>query len=104
MTRYVWPRIIVATLIFLGDWAFAAESRLRVEIEAAASDIATQISKQTILDDHDASAEPAIPAVGTTAPVVFTIDHTLASVAYTVPDELKYLPIQPRAPPQTATR
>jgi hypothetical protein len=104
MTRSIWARVFVASLIFLGDWAFAAENRLRVEIEAVANDIAAQVSKQTILDDADSSIEPAITGVDTTPPVIFTINQKFASATYTVHGKLKYLPLHPRAPPQTAVR
>lgn len=102
--RYIWARVFVACLIFLGDWAFAADSRLRVEIEAVASDIVSQISNQTILDDPESGTEPAIMGVGTTLPVIFTINNKLAPMAHIVSARLEYLPSQPRAPPQTTTR
>ncbi|MGD2159778.1 MAG: hypothetical protein PVG12_05740 [Gammaproteobacteria bacterium] len=103
MTSYIWARIFIASLIFFGDWVFAAESRPRVEIDAAASDIATQISKQTIPDDAESSIEPVIMGVAPTPPVTFTINRKLASTAYTAPDKLRYLPLHPRAPPLTVT-
>jgi hypothetical protein len=103
MTRYIWARIFVASLVFIGDWAFAAESRQRVDIEAAASDITVQISKQAILDDAESGVEPAIMGVGLTPPLIFTFNRKLASTAYTVPDKLEYSPLQPRAPPLTVT-
>jgi hypothetical protein len=104
MKRYIWARIFVASLIFLGDWVFAAEIRPRVDVEAVTSDIAAQISKQTNLDDSESSVEPAIIGVGPTHPIIFTTNRKLASSAYTVPDKLKYLPLHPRAPPLTTTR
>ena len=103
MTRYIWTRVLVATLVFLGDLAFAAENRQRVDIEAAASDIAAQITKQTILDDSTSSVEPAIVSVDTTPPVIFSIDYKLASIAYTAQGKPLYLPLHPRAPPLTVT-
>lgn len=104
MTRYIWTRIFVASLVFLGDWAIAAESRQRIDIEVAACEIEAQILKQTVLDDSESSVEPAIIRFNTTPPAVFTINHQLALVAYTEPGKLKYSPLHPRAPPQTATR
>ena len=103
MTRYILTRIFVASLVFLGDWAIAAENRQRVDFEAAACEIKTQLTKQTIPDDWASSLEPAIIGDDTAPPVVFTINRKLALVAYTEPGKLKYQPLHPRAPPQTAT-
>jgi len=103
MTRNIWTRIIVASLIFLGDWAFATKNKLRTDIEADANDITVQISKQAILDDTISKSEPAITGVETTPPVIFSINLTLVSIAHIALDKLKYLPSHPRAPPLTAT-
>ncbi len=103
MTRYSWARIFIASLIFLGDWVFAAEIRPRVDIEAVTGDITAEMSKQTDLDDPESGVEPAITAIGPASPVVFTINSELASLAYTVADKLRYLPLHPRAPPLTVT-
>jgi len=101
MTRYIWARVFIASLVFLGDLAFAAENRLRVEIEAAAGDITTQISTQTIPNDSEPGVEPAIMEGDTTPPVIFTSNQKLVSIACTATNKLKYLPSHPRAPPHT---
>ena len=103
MTRYIFARVFIASLVFLGDLAFATESRLRIETEAVASDITTQVSEQTIPGDSESSVEPAAMGSGVTLPVIFTINQGLSSIAWIAPDKLKYLPSHPRAPPQTAT-
>jgi hypothetical protein len=103
MTRYTWLRIFVASLIFLGDGLFAAENRLRVDTEAAASDITSQVSKQAILDDYGSSPEAAVTYVSTKPAVVLTINHKLVSLLLDRPNKLKYLPLHPRAPPVITT-
>ena len=103
MTRYIWARVFIASLIFLVDFAFATENRLRVEFEAAASGITAHISKQSIPDDSESGAQPTAMGGDTTPPVIFTFNQELSSIAWITPDKLNYLAAHPRAPPQTAT-
>ena len=103
MTRYIFARVFIASLVFLGDLALATESRSRVETEAVASDITAQVSKQTIPDDSESSVEPAAMGSGITLPVIFRINQKLPSIAWIAPGEHKYLSSYPRAPPQTAS-
>lgn len=104
MTRYIWLRIFVASLVCLGDGVFAAENRFRVDTEAAASNTTAQISKQTILDDPGSDPEPVVTCVSTKPAAISAIDHKLVSSVRKVPHKLKYLPLHPRAPPTITTR
>jgi hypothetical protein len=103
MTRYTWLRIFVASLIFLGDGLFAAENRLRVDTEAAASDNTSQISKQAILDDYGSSPEAIVTNVSTKPAAISVINDESVSLVRNLPDKLWYLPLHPRAPPVITT-
>jgi hypothetical protein len=99
MTRLIWTRIFVTSLIFLGDWAFAADNNFRAEIDAAASDITVQISKQIPPSDSESKSQPML--IGTYAkPQLHSFEFQIvAATANTLTDELKYHPSNPRAPP-----
>jgi hypothetical protein len=103
MTRLIWTKVFVASLVFLGDWAFAAENNLRAEIDAAANDITVQISKQILLTDSETKSQPML--LGTDAkPQLYLYSNLIVtSSAPTLTDELKYHPSNPRAPPLPAS-
>jgi len=103
MTRLIWTRVFVASLVFLGDWAFAADNNLRAEIDAAANDITVQISKQILPTDSESKSQPML--LGTDAePLLYLYaNQTVASSTDTLTDELKYHPSNPRAPPLPAS-
>ena len=99
MTRLIWTRIFVASLVFLGDWAFAADNNLRAEIDAAANDITVQISKQILLSDSESSSQPMLLGSDAIPQLYLYANQTVASSANTLTDALKYHPSNPRAPP-----
>jgi hypothetical protein len=99
MTRHVWTKIFIAGLIFLGDVAYAAENSVRSDIEAAASDITSQISKQTFLDNAESKWKPATNDADTATPVIFSASQLLASISFTTSEKFKYHPLNSRAPP-----
>lgn len=99
MTRLIWTRVFVASLIFLGDWVFAADNNIRAEIEAAASDITVQISKQTLLSDPESKSQPMLIGTDAAPRLYLYANQIVASPACKLSDELKYHPSNPRAPP-----
>ena len=103
MTRLIWTRIFVASLVFLGDWAFAADNKLRAEIDAAANDITVQLSKQILPGDSESKSQPMLLGSDAEPPLYLYTNQTVASSADTLTDELKYHPSNPRAPPLPAS-
>ena len=102
MTRLIWTRIFVASLVFLGDWVFAADNNLRAEIDAtatSANDITVQISKQILPGDSESKSQPVLLGTDAKLQLYLYANLKVASSANTLTDELKYRPSNPRAPP-----
>ena len=99
MTRLIWTRVFVASLVFLGDWAFAADNNLRAEIDAAANDITVQISNKILPGDSESKSQPILLGTDAKPQLYLYANLIVASSANTLTNELKYHPSNPRAPP-----
>ena len=58
MTHQIWTRIIIASLILLGDVASASEISQRGDIEAITGNSTTLISYSDSIDDSDSTWQP----------------------------------------------
>lgn len=93
---------MVASLLLLGDGAFASELNQRSDIEALANDITSQISQQTDPGNSGPEWQTVLMVANAILPLNDPENLTFAALAPTVSGTLKYSPSNPRAPPLPA--
>jgi len=60
MTHQIWTRIVIATLILMGDSALASKISHRSDAEAIASGNTVQVSQSESPDDSDTKWQPVL--------------------------------------------
>ena len=99
MTYQIWTRIVVTSLILLGDSALASEISHRSDAEAVASGNTVQVSQAESLDDSDLKWQPTLTDVNSIQTKVNLRYQTLAPVVCSTTYTSKYNLYNPRAPP-----
>jgi len=99
MTYQIWTRLIITSLILLGDSAAASELRLRSDVAAVTSDSIAQIAKSESHDDVDYSRNPTLNATTSIQNQVTRRCQTLASTVYLYTSSYSFELYHSRAPP-----
>jgi hypothetical protein len=101
MARHIWSKLFVASLVFLGEGAFASETNHRNEVDAVTAGSIIQLSDASLLSDPEPqwSALHIYSYLSTVTPN-FTL-LTLCSVTFFSPAAVQYQTYNPRAPPIT---
>jgi len=99
MTYQIWTRLIIASLILLGDSAAASEIKLRNNIETVTSDSIVQMSQSESHDDTDYSRNPVIKDSSSIQKQVTRKYQTLLTLSYLDTSYYSYELYHSRAPP-----
>jgi hypothetical protein len=102
MMHRVWTKIVVASLIVLGDGVFASEIKERGDDRYEASGNVVQLSLPEVLDDIGYRWQPSLAGSNTIRLDIYLTYQSFAVVTVPVSDLLKYHPFSPRAPPVPA--
>ena len=97
MKYQIWTRIVVTSLILLGDSALASEINHRSD--AVASGNAVQVYQPELLDDSDSKWQPTFTEANSTQTKANLRYQTLAPIVYSTTYTTKYNLYNPRAPP-----
>lgn len=95
----IWTKIVVASLILLGDSALASEINHRSDVEAVASGNTVQVSQTESLDDSGPRWQPILTGANSIQTKVNHKYKTLAPVVHSIAYTSKYDIYNPRAPP-----
>lgn len=99
MKCQIWTRIVVTSLLLLGDSAFASEINHRSDAEAAASGNTVQVSQPEYLDDIDSEWQPSFTGANSIHTNVSLRYQTLVPVDPSFTYTSIYKLYNPRAPP-----
>ena len=99
MMCQIWIRIVVASLILLGESALASESNHRSDAEAIASGNTVQASQAESLDDSDSRWKPVLTGVNSIQSKVNLRYQTLTTLIHSNTYSYKYKLYNSRAPP-----
>ena len=95
----IWTRIVVASLILLGDSALASEINQRSDAEAIASGNTVQVSQAESSDDSGSRWKPIFTGANSIQSKVNLRYQTLAPVVHSIAYTSNYDIYNPRAPP-----
>ena len=98
----IWTRVLVASLILLGDGAFASEITHSNDVETATNSSIFKVSLPTLLDDTGSDTHAIPPGVNTAKTAFNLTSQTNAAASHLVFNANKYNPINPRASPTPA--
>lgn len=101
--RRLWAKIVVASLVILGEGALAFEICQRSDDRHASGGNHAAVSQEIILDDPGSSGNPSSACIDIVWPKAGLARHKIvvASVLSSAPFE--YRPCNPRAPPVPAS-
>lgn len=99
MTYQIWTRIVVASLILLGDSAIASEISQRNDTEAVVSGNTVQISQPESLDDSDSMWQPLLTGANSIQNKVTHRYQTSTTLANANTNSSEYSLYNSRAPP-----
>jgi len=99
MMHQIWIRIVVSSLILLGDSALASEIQHRCGDEAVASGNNVQISQPESLDDSNSRWQPLLTGVNSIKSKVNLRYQTLTTLVHSNTYSYKYKLYNSRAPP-----
>jgi len=99
MKHQIWTRVVVTSLVLLGDGAFASENDDRTGIDAEANSSTIQVYQPAFLNDSTPKWLPLFTS-DNVIPKIFNLTYQIvAADVELVSDALKYPPFNPRAPP-----
>ncbi len=99
MTYPIWTRLILTSLILLGDSVAASEIKLRSEVETITSDNIVQITQSESQGDIDYSCDPILNHSTSFQNQIARKHQTLATTVYLHTSSYSYELYHPRAPP-----
>ena len=99
MTPQFWTKIVVTSLIILGDGVYASEINQRANAEAVSNSSIVQISQPDIPDDTKLKSQPVSTGVCSSPAKPHLRYQTLATVTYQVTKKQTYQRYHSRAPP-----
>lgn len=101
MARHVWSKLFVASLVFLGEGAFASETNHRNDVDTVTTGSIAQLSDASLLSDPEPQWPPLqnYSYLSTVTPNSTLL--TLCSVTFFSPTSIQYQTYNPRAPPIT---
>jgi len=99
MTYQIWTRIVIASLILLGDSTFASEISQRNAAEAAVNVNTIQISQTESLGDSDSIWQPLFTDASSILNEATLSYQTLTTLVYLNKHSSQYELYNSRAPP-----
>lgn len=103
MIRSVWIKSVVASLIILGEGAFAFENAQRSDDSYEANGNAVQLSQPIVQEDGAPGWTSSLTSPCTIHPDINLEYQIFTAVTVTVSALLRYHPFNPRAPPVPAS-
>lgn len=99
----LWARIVVATLVILGEGALASEISQRSDDRHENGSNHAVISQEIILDDPGSSWNPSSACIDIVWPNASLTRFGIAVVSVFTSASIEYRPYNPRAPPVPAS-